>query len=71
MRDVGLFAASERIEQVISSVLIGYRLAIRSGTAVESIPWHRDDALPRYSVRVSTPDDSIVDTALVWACRDE
>ncbi|MBK0330932.1 hypothetical protein I8D64_05890 [Brachybacterium sp. MASK1Z-5] len=71
MSELERYTASEPIEQIISSVLIGYRLAIRGGTPVESMPWHRDDTLPRYSVRVSTPDDTIVYTAHVWAGRDD
>lgn len=71
MSDVDQYEASQRIEQIVSSVLIGYRLTIGGGTPVESMPWHRDPSLPRYSVRVSTADDSIVYTALVWAGRDD
>lgn len=71
MSEIEQYVASERIAQVISSVLIGYWLAIRGGIPVESMPWHRDDTLPRYSVRISMPEDSIVYTALVWAGRDD
>ncbi|WP_165831856.1 hypothetical protein [Brachybacterium endophyticum] len=70
MSDLDQYAAGERIEQIVSSVLIGYRLTIR-GPRVESMPWHRDQTLPRYSVRVATPDDSIVYTALVWSGWDD
>lgn len=46
MSELDQYAAAERIEQIVSSVLIGYRLTIGGGTTVESMPWHRDDTLP-------------------------
>ncbi|MBK0332957.1 hypothetical protein I8D64_16255 [Brachybacterium sp. MASK1Z-5] len=35
------------------------------------MPCHRDETLPRYSLRVAIPDGSNVYSALVWAARDD
>lgn len=52
-------------------VVSGYRRTVDGGTPVGLTHSHRDSGLPEDTVRVSTPDDSIVYTALVWAGRDD
>ncbi|UEJ84625.1 hypothetical protein Bra3105_18340 (plasmid) [Brachybacterium halotolerans subsp. kimchii] len=70
--DEEAFMAGEAIEQVIGGVLIGYRLTIAGGTAVEATPWRRDPTLPKYAVRVTTANGAeAVYTVEQWAGSDK
>lgn len=71
MDDIAEYRASQHAEQVISGILIGYRLVVSGGTEVAMVPWHRDPSLPRYTVRVVAGDESVVIAARDWAGRGE
>lgn len=61
--------AAEKLEQAVSSVLIGYRLTLSGTRPVESTPWHRDDSIQPYSVRVRIGDDEVTLSVTEWGDR--
>ena len=67
--DYATHFAAEKLEQAVSSVLIAYRLTLTGAQPVESTPWHRDESLPRYAVRVRTGDDELTLTVTEWGDR--
>src|SRR5699024_618820 len=69
--DHGTYFAGEKLEQQVSSVLIAYRLTLAGAQPVQSTPWHRDDSLETYSVRVSTGVDDITLSVTDWGDRLE
>ena len=69
--DHGTYFAGEKLEQQVSSVLIAYRLTLAGAQPVQSTPWHRDDSLEPYSVRVSAGDDEITLSITDWGDRLE
>lgn len=65
----GAHFAAEKLEQAVDSVLIAYRLTLTGVQTVVSTPWHRDETLPRYAVRVRTGDDEITLSVADWGDR--
>lgn len=61
--------AGEKLEQEVSSVLIAYRLTLSGAQPVEYTPWHRDESMDPYSVRVRTGDDEITLSVTDWGDR--
>lgn len=60
------FFAAERMEQVISAVVIAYRLTLTRAPRVETTPWRHDDTLPEYAIRVHTSDHEIILHVTDW-----
>ena len=58
--------AAEKLEQAVSSVLIGYRLTLSGTRPVESTPWHRKDEMQPHSVRVRIGDDEVTLSVTGW-----